>query len=110
MTDLKRSVDFYAQHLGLTVKQDWGNIVFLGDERRFDLALVPDEAPGEMPSWFHFGCRLEDADVVGAAHDRMRAEGVTIEAPYAVDGDYVRFVALVPDGYGIEIYFDPALA
>lgn len=63
-----------------------------------------------MPSWFHFGCRLDDAAAVRAAHDRMLAAGVPMDTPYAEQGDYVRFVVLDPDGYGIEIYCDPALA
>ncbi len=109
--DVRRSVAFYEEHLGLTVKADWGTIVFLDDGRGFDLAIMQDENPGAMPKWFHFGCRLENASAVKDAYDRMKAAGVTIARDYeAFEEGYVTFCIDDPDGYGIEIYYDPTLA
>lgn len=109
--ELKRAVGFYTEHLGMSVKADWGKIVFLDDGRGFDLALMEDPEPAAFPPWFHFGCRLEDAKAVRAVHERMQAAGVPIERPYAEEeGGYVTFAIEDPDGVGIEIYYDPALA
>ena len=67
-SDLQRAVAFCTEHLGLSVLADWGKIVFLDDGRGFDLAILEQEYAEKMPSWFHFGSRLES----GAA---VRAEG-----------------------------------
>ena len=109
--EVKRAVDFYTTHLGMSVKADWGKIVFLDDGRGFDLALMEDETPAEFPKWFHFGSRLESAAEVRATYERLKEAGVTIEKDYAeFDEGYVTFVIEDPDGVGIEIYYDPTLA
>ena len=108
--DVARSVAFYERHLGLRQKQRFGDVVFLGDDAGFDLAIAPDEEGTQLPGWFHFGCRLEDVSAVTEAHDRMAEAGVGIERPLQhYDGGYSTFVALDPDGIGIEIYCDPSL-
>jgi hypothetical protein len=50
------------------------------------------------------------AAAVRALHDHLEASGVTIRKPFAEHGGYVTFIAADPDGYGIEVYCDPALA
>ena len=111
VADVERSVAFYETHLGLRTKQRFGDLVFLGDGRGFDLAIAPraEGESGDLPGWFHFGCHLEDADAVRAAHDRLAAAGVSIARPFQDHGNYVSFTAEDPDGHGIEIYFDPSL-
>ena len=109
VADVDRSVAFYEEHLGLRVKQRFGELVFLGDGRGFDLAIAPDVEGTPMPRWFHFGCHLGSQDEVRTAFERLEAAGVTIARPLEDHGDYVTFTAADPDGYGIEIYFDDSL-
>lgn len=111
VADVDRSVAFYENQLGLKVTQRFGDLVFLGDGRGFDLALAPDtDAERQsLPSWFHFGCHLETVEAVREAHARLSAAGVVIAAELADHGDYVTFTAEDPDGHGIEIYCDPSL-
>ncbi len=46
VTDMKRSIDFYSQHLGLRVIRGDENASFLGADRDFFLTLFRAERPG----------------------------------------------------------------
>jgi catechol 2,3-dioxygenase-like lactoylglutathione lyase family enzyme len=107
--DLPRAVAWYRQQLGLHLTRDLGDLVFLGDDRGFDLALALDPHAAPLPDWFHFGCRLASADAVRAAYARAQASGVAIASPLAEhEGEFVTVRLADPDGHRVEVYFEPA--
>ena len=107
--DLERSTAFYRRAFGMTIAEDLGPLRFLTDGGGFLLALELDAEPAPMPPWFHFGFWLADNTAVRAAYDRAVAAGDRIDDEYRVrpHGGAV-FAVLDPDGYGIEVYHDPA--
>lgn len=109
--DVGRSVAFYRRHFGMTVKQAFGDdLVFLSDGHGFDLALGQEATPTAVPRGFHFGCRLASAAAVREAHRSMAAGGAEILPVGEHEGGYVTFVVVDPDGYHVELYFEPVLA
>jgi catechol 2,3-dioxygenase-like lactoylglutathione lyase family enzyme len=98
--DIERSREFY-EHLGFRETVWHGDAMFMCNDAGFDLALAPI-GRGEMPEWFHIGCRLETPDAVrelqGTLADRVFAHG---EEP-----GFVWFRAADPDGYAVEIYWE----
>ena len=101
---------FYAKWLGMDVMRRGESLTFLADEDGFDLALMDDREPNPMPSWFHFGYRLNSAPEVVDLHDRMRDSGIVIVKPLYRDESLVSFRCADPDGYAIEIYWEEAPA
>ena len=104
--DLDVAKTFYERWFGFREHVRHGPILFLRDDADLDLALAPDENPPELPSWFHFGFRLESADAVKAMYDAMTAEGVTIKMPYQAWDDLAAFRCADADGNQIEIYWE----
>src|SRR5690606_15193799 len=51
--DMNRSVEFYKK-LGMKRSRAEGDLVFMTDGRGFELALMQDTNPGNIPEWFHF--------------------------------------------------------
>jgi catechol 2,3-dioxygenase-like lactoylglutathione lyase family enzyme len=98
---------FYARFFGLTDFVWHGDMLFMRDGAGMDLALAPAAAIEPMPSWFHFGFRLGDAEAVKAMHDAMAAADVSLSAPLTTDGDLTFFRCADPDGYAIEVYWEP---
>jgi catechol 2,3-dioxygenase-like lactoylglutathione lyase family enzyme len=99
--DLDASRAFYEQ-LGFREKVWHGDTMFMGNDHGFDLALAP-VGRGEMPEWFHVGCRLESPaavrDLRAVFAGRIQASGE--------EGDFVWFRVCDPDGYQVEIYWEP---
>ena len=99
--DIDVSRAFYEQ-LGFREHVWHGDALFLRNDDGFDLALAP-HGRGAMPEWFHFGCRLETPDAVrelqGVLATRVQVSG---DEP-----DFVWFRATDPDGYQLEIYWEP---
>ena len=104
--NIGRSRAFYERWFGFREHVQHGPILFLRDDGDLDLALAPDEAPGELPAWFHFGFRLESTDAVHALHDQMQEAGVSIAMPFQDWGDLAAFRCADPDGYQIEVYWE----
>ena len=71
-----------------------------------DLALAPADAPEALPSWFHFGFRLDNPDHVRALHNRMKGEGITITGDLIDEEGWIHFRCADPDGYQIEVYWE----
>lgn len=62
--DLEKSRQFYSQYLGFRDKITHGKCLFMANDDGFDLAIDPEYEPTQLPKWFHFGCRLENAEAV----------------------------------------------
>jgi catechol 2,3-dioxygenase-like lactoylglutathione lyase family enzyme len=102
-----RSCEFYERYFRFIAHTRHGGVVFLRDEQDgLDLALAPAEAPEPLPSWFHFGFRLDSPEHVRALHQRMKGEGVTITGGLADERDGIYFRCADPDGYEIEVYWE----
>lgn len=62
-----------------------------------------------MPHFFHFGFRCQDPDDVRTRRRSLVADGV----PLVEDEDtasYVGVKCLDPDGYQVELYWEPAVS
>lgn len=104
--DVEASRSFYERYFAFTPHVRHGDILFVRNADRFDLALASDEHPHAFPDWFHFGFRLETPDAVRALYERMRADGVAIVKPLYEDGELASYRCGDPDGYGIEVYWE----
>ena len=107
--DLERSIDFYADALGLDVTERAGNYAFLtAGERHHDLALqaLGSDASGPGPGvgLYHAAWEVETPAALRATFERLRERGVEI-----VPVDHRISKALYfddPDGNGVEVYLD----
>lgn len=105
--DVEHTRAFYERWFGMRLKRVIAeDFIFLTDDGGMDLALAASEEPVVMPGWFHFGFRLGDAGAVRTMHARMREDGVCDEE-LGVYGERVTFGLTDPDGYGVEVYFEP---
>jgi catechol 2,3-dioxygenase-like lactoylglutathione lyase family enzyme len=107
--DVRRSLDFYAAHFGFdpaTARRYPDGTVIIRNPDGFDLALHPGRARDSPSGFLHFGFSLPDADRVRAMLARVEAEGVPI-VERDDDPDYVAFKCLDPDGWRIEVYWEP---
>jgi catechol 2,3-dioxygenase-like lactoylglutathione lyase family enzyme len=104
--DVEASRAFYERYFGFAPHVKHGEILFLRNERGFDLALAPDPSPSVFPDWFHFGFRLDTPAAVRSLHERMRAEKVAIVKPLYEDDELASFRCADPDGHGIEVYWE----
>src|ERR1700722_5064800 len=98
---------FYARFFGLRPSVWHGDLLFMRDDAGMDLALAPAIDPEPLPSWFHFGFRLESADAVAKLHGELREAGVPLKADLTTDEDLTFFRCLDPDGHDIEVYWEP---
>jgi len=103
----ERSRNFYERFFGLRVSATHGDILFMRDDNGLDLALAPASSPEPLPDWFHFGFRLEDAEAVARLYRVLAAAGVPMKQPLERDDGLTFFRCRDPDGYGIEVYWEP---
>ena len=101
-----RSKAFYERHFGLREHVWHDDVLFMRDGSGLDLALAPAPEPDRMPGWFHFGFRLSSAAAVKALHAQLSAAGVPIVEPLSADA-VVSFRCADPDGYSVEVYWEP---
>lgn len=106
VSNVARSRDFYERFFGLRDHVMYGDILFMTDEGRFDLALAPAQHIEPFPGWFHFGFRLPDAEHVRRLHADMTASNVPIVQDLEDQDDLVSFRCQDPDGYTIEVYWE----
>jgi len=59
-----------------------------------------------MPRFFHFGISLPTPDDVRRFRDRVRADGVATVEEWD-EHDYVSVKILDPDGYVVEVSWEP---
>jgi len=107
--DQDRSRRFYETYFGFGARPprryDDG-VLMLYDAAGFALALGPGGAPGERPSWMHFGVALPDRAAVLALRDRLRADGVELVEEWD-EPDYASVKCRDPDGYIVEAFWEP---
>jgi catechol 2,3-dioxygenase-like lactoylglutathione lyase family enzyme len=102
--DRERSAAFYGRHFGITerVHQD-EHLLILGSQDGSLLALSEGTVPQALPRTNHFGFRLDSADEVRKARERLRAAGVA-ETEWQDDHGFVRVQVADPDGYRVELF------
>ena len=90
VTDVPRSRDFYAKHLGLDVVRGDDNALFMGADREFFLTLFKAEKPGLN----HYCYGIENYDAASAVA-KLREAGIN---PRETSGR-----VYFPDPDGIEV-------
>lgn len=106
VSNVARSAAFYKDFFGLSEHIRHGEVLFITDEQRFDLALAPSDDVEPMPLWFHFGFRLQSGEAVRRLYAKLEQSGVTILEPVEAHDDFVFFRCADPDGYTIEVYWE----
>jgi catechol 2,3-dioxygenase-like lactoylglutathione lyase family enzyme len=111
VADELRSLDFYHRYFGFdpdSARHYPDGTVIVSDADGFDLALHPTPEPPRDggPGFLHFGFRLPDPDRVRALLSRLEAEGVPVIERYD-DPGLVSFKCLDPDGWRVEVYWEP---
>ncbi len=108
VSDLDESAAFYGRWFGFTGSRRTyaDGTVFLSNADGFDLALHPG-APSTPPGrGTHFGFRAGDADTVRDLLQGLLAGDVIVPERHD-DPDHVSLKCLDPDGYEIEVYWEP---
>ena len=72
----------------------------------FSLALGETSEPISLPTFLHFGRGLPSPDEVRAFHDRLVVDGVEIVGTWD-EPDYVSVKFRDPDGYVVEVSWEP---
>ena len=102
--DRELSAAFYREHFGLTERvHDDEHILILGSPDGSLLALSEGTVPTGLPRTNHFGFRLETADEVRDARERLLEAGIT-ETEWQEDAGFVRVQVSDPDGYRVELF------
>ena len=104
VADEDASRRFY-ERLGFDVRAERmdDGVLMLWDATGFQLALGPADQDARLPAFLHFGRRYASADDVRAAVSALGAEIVE-----AWDEDaYVSRKVLDPDGYVVELFWEP---
>jgi catechol 2,3-dioxygenase-like lactoylglutathione lyase family enzyme len=112
VADEQRSVVFYQAYFGFdpaTAQRYGDGTLIIRNADGFDLALHPVARAGPPTGFLHFGFRLAGPDQVRALMAHLEGEGVTI-AERDDEPAYVAFNCLDPDGYRIEVYWEPGEA
>ncbi|NRQ32215.1 VOC family protein [Nonomuraea sp. NN258] len=108
--DIGRSRRFYEKYFGFDAGPAGeypDGTVIIRDSDRFDLALHPDPDPRRLPDFSHFGFTCPDGQEVARRLDLLAADGVPIVERHEEPG-FSSFKCLDPDGYVIEVYWEPA--
>jgi len=108
--DERRSLEFYRSYFGFdpdTAQTYPDGTTIVRNPAGFDLALHPAaEVPSDGAGFLHFGFRLPDPMQVRDLRARLAADGV--EVVEADDGpELVSFKCLDPDGWRVEVYWEP---
>jgi catechol 2,3-dioxygenase-like lactoylglutathione lyase family enzyme len=110
VADQERSRRFYETYLGFDAvparRYDDG-VLMLYDASGFALALGQTDEAIRVPGFLHFGTGLESADAVHAFRERLAADGIEIVEEWE-EPDYVSVKFLDPDGYVVEVSWEPA--
>lgn len=108
VADQERSRRFYETYLGYVaepVPREDG-VLILHDADGSSLALGEVDTPIELPPFFHFGTGLPSPDAVRAFRDRVAGDDLEI-VDWADERDYVSVKLRDPDGYVVEIAWEP---
>lgn len=107
--DQERSRRFYETYFGFDAaparRYDDG-VLMLYNADGFALALGQTDEAVRLPRFFHFGIGVPSPDAVRAFRDRLKAEEVAI-VEECDEPDYVSVKCLDPDGYVVEVAWEP---
>jgi hypothetical protein len=78
----------------------------LYDDAGFSLALGPTDEEIRLPTFLHFGKRLESPEAVHAFRQRLAADGVQLVEEWD-EPEYVSVKCRDPDGYVVEVSWEP---
>jgi catechol 2,3-dioxygenase-like lactoylglutathione lyase family enzyme len=107
--DQGRSLRFYQTYFGFdaaSARRYPDGTVIVRNQQGFDLALHPGDPSDRFPAFLHFGFRLPDAEAVRQLLARMEADGVQLLERWDQPG-YVAFKCADPDGWRVEVYWEP---
>jgi catechol 2,3-dioxygenase-like lactoylglutathione lyase family enzyme len=107
--DYERSLAFYARYFNFdptTARTYEDGTVTVRNSDGFDLALHPVKAQPPSPEFLHFGFRLSTADAVRTVLASLDAAGVPVVERCEEPG-LVSFKCLDPDGWRVEVYWEP---
>jgi catechol 2,3-dioxygenase-like lactoylglutathione lyase family enzyme len=108
VSDQARSLRFYERWFGFVPEDEprEDGVWILHDAAGFSLAIGQIEEPVTLPPFFHFGRGADTADDVRVFRDRVEAEGLEI-VDWWDEPDYVSVKFRDPDGYVIEVGWEP---
>jgi catechol 2,3-dioxygenase-like lactoylglutathione lyase family enzyme len=108
VSDQARSMQFYTHYFGFVPESGprEDGVWILHDDAGFSLAIGEIEEPIVLPRFFHFGRGAATADDARAFRDRVDADGLEI-VDWWDDPDYVSVKFRDPDGYVIEVGWEP---
>ena len=104
---VERAKRFYQRFFGLEESVRHGDILFMRDGAGMDLALAPASEAVSPPSWFHFGFRLETPAEVERLYGKLIEAQAPMRQALGREDDLVWFRCLDPDGYEIDVYWEP---
>jgi len=107
--DLERSLSFYATYFGFdpdTAQTYPDGTVIVRNADRFDLALHPAAEAAPPSTFLHFGFAMPSADAVRALRVRVEGDGVPV-VERDDEHELVSFKCLDPDGWRVEVYWEP---
>ena len=112
--DIEKSVAFYSDILGLTVKNRTRGPAFLGirEDASHELALMPlpADAQGPDPSragMYHMAWEMPSFDALNSLHERLLANDVKI-AGYSPAKNSANVMFFDPDGNELEAIWEPS--
>jgi catechol 2,3-dioxygenase-like lactoylglutathione lyase family enzyme len=108
VSDQARSIRFYTQYFDFVPESEAreDGVRILHDAAGFSLALGEIEEPIVLPRFFHFGRGAASPEDVRAFRDRVEADGLEIVGEWD-EPDYVSVKFRDPDGYVIEVGWEP---
>ena len=111
VSDQARSRRFYERYLGFTAEATprSDGVLILHDAAGFSLALGETRERIPVPGFFHFGAGRSTSEEVLAFRDRLVADGIDIVGWWD-EPDYVSVKFRDPDGYVVEVGWEPELA
>jgi catechol 2,3-dioxygenase-like lactoylglutathione lyase family enzyme len=107
--DQELSRRFYETYFGFDAepaREYDDGVLMLYNADGFALALGPTDEAIRMPEFFHFGVGLSSPDDVRTFAKRLRADGVPIVGEWD-EPDYVSVKCRDPDGYVVEVAWEP---
>jgi catechol 2,3-dioxygenase-like lactoylglutathione lyase family enzyme len=110
--DLEASARFYGALFGFRENTRYGpGLLFLRNDAGFDLALTPAESIAPLPQGIHFGFAVPDRERLDSLYKAGLAEyPACFPTPVREHGTWANLSCHDPDGYVIEIYWDPGLS
>lgn len=107
--DRERSRRFYETYFGFDAapaREYDDGVLMLYNAHEFALALGPTAEPVQVPHFFHFGLGVPSPDDVRTFAQRLRKDDVPIVEEID-EPDYVSVKCRDPDGYVVELSWEP---